>query len=124
MKDLEPKKDSKFTVIEYSVNKKHTSIEIAKFLQNDLANISISNGYSYDNKDDATAFIDIKVKDPDGSLDNEAIAVSVSKDVLKILRNEISNLNKFDVVHIKFFTKNDFNNAIIRKETGITLEVK
>tara|TARA_R110002012_G_scaffold128631_2_gene281005 strand:- start:787 stop:1221 length:435 start_codon:yes stop_codon:yes gene_type:complete len=123
IKELKPEKENNFEEIEYLKDRQQVYIEIAKFIRNDIENISISNGYSYENGDEAIGFIDVKVKNPDASISNDAIAEDLSRAIFNILENEIINLNEFEKVNIKFYTLTKNDQLTIRKETQITLKV-
>lgn len=121
LKDVNKKET--YVNIEYTNNRKQTIVEIAKFLKNDKENIRVSNGYSFNDKNDEISFISVSVKNPDPSIANDAIAEDLTKEVFKLLESEITNLNEFDKVHVDYYTIDEFKETTIRKETRVTLKV-
>ncbi|MGJ8685668.1 MAG: hypothetical protein ACSHWW_13640 [Nonlabens sp.] len=115
-------KSSEFTNIKYTKNRKHTETELAKFLSKSIKEIGINNSFSYKG-DIQLNYIDISVENPDFNSKNDSLTLKISKEIYKLLEKEIKNLNEFHKVRYNYFSKHNFEDAEIRLEKELTIEV-
>ena len=118
------KKNDSLKSIKYKTNKKQATEEITKIIDVSGENLGISNGYSFKNGNNGISFVTVSIENPNEDLKIDHIAYSASQELYKVLETEITNLKDFQEIHFSYYSIIDFEDAEIRKENQITIQVQ
>lgn len=117
-----PIKQTDFVKIEYATSKNVALREISGAIKVPFKNLSLTQGFSGENDADIT-YINLEINDYLEAMESNEKAYESSKAILKVLKQEINNVDAFDQIILKYYIEENLQEVNITRQNSTTFTI-